>query len=664
MKFKLLMTITAQLVAVVVFGIQKEFTIYSPNGKLYANILIDKTIEYSIYHNDDLIISPSSISMNIGEDNVWGINPKLKKSSKKNVDDTIQTEIYKKSEIRDMYNELTLYFHGGYNVIFRAYDEAIAYRFVKTTKSLYTVFSEQSSFCFPENNNSYIAYVASPNGYDSHEDQLWSSFENIYTYTTLSEWDPSRLALLPILVKTADGKNICITEADLMNYPSMYLRNKDGNKSLEGYFAQFPAKEEQGGHNMLEMMVTERKNYIAKGEGKRSFPWRVIIISEKDYELVDNDTVYKLASASSGDFSWVKPGKVAWEWWNSWNLFGVDFETGINNETYKYYIDFASLYGIEYIILDEGWAISQKADLMQVVPTIDLPMLVEYGKKRNVGIILWAGYWAFDRDMENVCNYYSQLGIKGFKVDFMDRDDQKMVNFHLRAAETAARYGLILDFHGTYKPTGLQRTYPNVVNFEGVFGLENMKVASDVDQVTYDVIAPFIRQVSGPMDYTQGAMRNASRQNYKAVFSEPMSQGTRCRQLAQYIIFESPLNMLCDSPSNYMLEPEYTSFIADIPTIWDETKVLDGKVGEYIIIARRKGTVWYIGAMTNWNAREIEIDFCSLFSQYISGEIFRDGINADKVGRDYRKENLKISHDLKTKVLLAPGGGCVIKINL
>ena len=358
----------------------------------------------------------------------------------------------------------------------------------------------------------------------------------------------------------------------------------------------------------------------------------------------------------------MKPGKVAWDWWNDWNLYGVDFRAGINNDTYKYYIDFASKNGIEYVILDEGWAVNKKADLFQVIPEIDLQMLTDYAAERNVGLILWAGYWAFDRDMEKVCEHYSKMGIKGFKVDFMDRDDQYMVDFHHRAAQMCAKYNMMVDFHGTYKPTGLHRTYPNVVNYEGVHGLEQMKWSDPtVDQVTYDVTVPFIRMVAGPFDYTQGAMRNATKKNYKPVNSEPMSQGTRCRQLAEFVIFDSPFSMLCDSPSNYMSEAECTAFISDIPTVWDETKALDGKVSEYIVMARRSGSTWYVGAMTDWNARDLEIDLSFLPAGNYTIEIYKDGVNADRAARDYKK----VVEDLtpgKVKVHMAPGGGFAAKI--
>ena len=648
-----------------VVNAQKQFTLQAPNGKLKATVEVGNDIEYSVSHNGDIILNKSAISMTLGDGITFGKNPKLAGSSTKSVNETIDAVIYKKKKIVDNYNELTLKFKGDYNIIFRAYDDGIAYRFVYTKDKPLVVENEQVEFNFPNNPSVYAAYVRDPEK-KTLDEQYFNSFENVYTHTSLSNWNKERFAFSPVLVEANNGKKICIVEADLMDYPGMFLYPGDQAQSLKGVFAPYPKQITQGGHNELQGLVDTRESFIAKYDGSTSFPWRALVVSENDMELANNDMVYKLATPADPkvDYSWVKPGKVAWDWWNDWNLYGVDFRAGVNNETYKYYIDFASKFGIEYVILDEGWAVNKKADLFQVVPEINLEELVNYAKSKNVGIILWAGYYAFDRDMEKVCEHYSKMGVKGFKVDFMDRDDQKMVDFHHRAAKMGAKYKMMMDFHGTYKPTGLQRTYPNVINFEGVYGLETAKFSNtSIDQVTYDVILPFVRQVAGPMDYTQGAMRNAIRANYNIVNSEAMSQGTRCRQLAEYIIFESPLNMLCDSPSNYLNEEECTRFIAGIPTIWDETIALEGKVGEYIAIARRSGNDWYIGAMTNWDAREMELDLSFLGEGNFQGEIFQDGINADRAARDYKRTVSQVSSDKKLKIAMASGGGYIIKIN-
>lgn len=642
-------------------GTKKSYDIASPDGKVKVEISVGpENITYRVTHDGDEIIAPSPLSMTLADGTGYGIDPKTRSVSRRALDQTITSPVYKKSSVRDNCNELTLRFRGGYDIVFRAYDDGAAYRFVSSADKPFEVTAEEAVFNFPAGSRAWVPYVKRGKTF---EEQNFNSFENWYEHISLDRWRKERLAFMPLLVDVGGGKKACITEADLLDYPGMFLYNGDGGFSVKGVFARYPKTVEQGGHNNLQMLVGEREDYIARYDRGTQFPWRVIVVSENDAQLADSDMVYRLASPDrTGDTSWIKPGKVAWDWWNTWNLYGVDFETGINNETYKYYIDFAAEHGIEYVILDEGWAVNLQADLMRVVPEIDLPMLVGYAAERNVGIILWAGYWAFDRDMENICRHYSQMGVKGFKVDFMDRDDQQMVDFHRRAAETAARYKMLVDFHGTYKPTGLQRTYPNTINFEGVNGLEQLKWSKEIDQVTYDVTIPFVRMVAGPMDYTQGAMQNATKKNYAPIYSEAMSQGTRCRQLAQYVVFESPLNMLCDSPSNYERETECTEFIAAVPTVWDETVVLDGKVAEYIVTARRSGAEWYVGGMTGWNPREMEIDLSFIGEGEYSVEMFADGVNASKAARDYRKCVSDVPADRKLTVKMALGGGFAARI--
>lgn len=642
---------------------QKQIT--SPDGTLKVTVTVADDIRWSVEDDGKRIIAPSQIAMQIGQSEVWGEKPSLRKATVGKIDEVIPSPLYKKSEVDNRCTTLTLAFKGDYAIELRAYDNAAAYRFVSTRKGDYTVKNEVSEWGFAEDNTVYGSYVKfnRKGTGNAIEKQYYNSFENAYFVEPLKKMDPERLMFLPLLVEV-DDKKVCITESDLMSYPGMYLYNSNGDTTLEGNFAPYPDKVTQGGHNMLQGEVQTRKPYIAEVSGPRSFPWRICIVADNDAELLDDDMVFRLSQPNAiGDTSWIKPGKVAWDWWNDWGLYGVDFKPGINNRTYEYYIDFAARNGIEYVILDEGWSVNKKADLMQVIPEIDVKHLCDYAKERGVGIVLWAGYWALNRDMEGVMKHYAEMGVKGFKIDFMDRDDQQMVDFYERAAVTAAKYKLMCDFHGAYKPCGLSRKYPNVVNYEGVNGLEQMKWSTiELDQVTYDVMIPFIRMVAGPMDYTQGAMVNAQKASYHASNSEPMSQGTRCRQLAMYVVFESPFNMLCDSPTNYEKEPVCTEFIAKIPTVWDETEALDGKVGEYCIIARRAGDVWYVGGMTNWDEREVEIDLSFLGEGNYAATEFVDGPNANKLGRDFLKKSIEVKGGSKLKVKMAQGGGFAMKI--
>ena len=637
-----------------------EYSLSSPDGHLTATVRTGKELTYDIVLSGKTLMNASPIGLKLTDGRSWGPSAQVEDTSRTSVSSEVPSPLYRADAIAENYNSLTLKMNGGWSVEFRAYDDGLAYRFATDCGEPFRIESEMADLRFPEDYAVTVPYTRDNAG---NIDAQWqNSFENIYTETVISALDPGRLIFLPAVVHTGDGINICFTETDLNDYPGMYLWNGDGSTRLTARFAPYPKSAEQGGHNNLQMIVKEREDYIAEAAGPRTFPWRIAVVGT-DTGLAASNLSYLLAEPSKiADISWIKPGKVAWDWWNDWNIADVDFRAGINTETYLYYIDFAASEGIEYVILDEGWAVNGEADLMQVVPEIDLEKIVKYGQEKGVGIVLWAGYHAFDRDMENVCRHYSEMGVKGFKVDFMDRDDQQMTAFNFRAAETAAKYHLILDLHGTHKPAGLHRTWPNVLNFEGVHGLEQMKwVPTTLDQIEYDAQIPFIRQVAGPMDYTQGAMLNATKKNYYPCNSEPMSQGTRCHQLALYVVFDSPLNMMCDSPTNYLREPECTDFIAGIPTVWDETRILDGRMGDYIITARRKGSEWYIGGITDWTARDIKLDL----KEYIKGgkrtvTLFRDGINADRKASDFRKETVGTTGTLD--IHLAPGGGFVLKI--
>lgn len=643
----------------------KEFELFSPDGKLQTEIKVGEYISYSISREGYRILNDSPLSMTLTNGIVWGENPRLVSTKRNSVNAMVASPFYRRSEIRDNYNSLILNFKNGWGLEFRAYDTGIVYRFVHRENKVLDIVSENVSYCFSSDFEANVPYVVPRVQRHNLDCQFYNSFENTYTTDRLSHLDKERLMFLPLVVEAENGIKVCLTESDLEDFPGLYLSAVEGEEyTLKGVHAPYPKNSIQGGHKMLQMLVQERESYIARVKGKRTFPWRMAIVTARDEQLADNDLTYLLASPSRlDDISWIKPGKVAWEWWSDRNIDGVNYVTGVNNETYKEYIDFAAKYGMEYVILDEGWAVNLKADLMQVVDSIDLKELVDYASDKNVGIILWAGYYAFERDMENICRFYSDLGVKGFKVDFMDRDDQEMVEFNYRAAAMCAKYHLVLDLHGMYKPSGMNRTYPNILNFEGVHGLENMKWSPDsVDQVKYDVMVPFIRQVAGPLDYTQGAMRNAAKGCYFPCYSEPMSQGTRCRQLALYVVFESPLNMLCDTPSNYVREKESVDFISGIPTVWDETRVLDAKMGEYIVTARRKGDTWYIGGITDWQERDIELDFSFLKGKICQGLLYEDGINAHRIGRDFHLKLIHVDKNTRLTVHLAPGGGFAIRM--
>ena len=652
--------IIAMMLPLTAYSAVKSYTVSSPDGKLKAEITAGDKVSYSITFNGKTILSPSEISMTLEDGTILGEGKVRKVTRGRVATRGIPAVAYKKATVDDVYNWLTLTFKG-YNIEFRAYDTGIAYRFAATLlKGEFNVTAEKAEFNFPQDWEAWIPYERDQGTF---EEQFFNSFENYYQHIKLSAWDPARLAFLPLVVEAPEGVKVIITESDLYNYPGMFLYGQ--GTGMKGVYAGYPKEVVLGGHHMLQGVVKSRENYIARAKSGQKFPWRIVGVVPEAKQLANFDMVWQLATpAADVDWSWVKPGKVAWDWWNDWNIKGVDFKAGINDETYKYYIDFASRHGIEYVILDEGWAENNKTDLLLVVPEIHLEELVAYAAQRNVGLILWAGYQAMDKDIEGLCKHFAEMGIKGFKVDFMNRDDQVVVEFYERMARTAAKYHLLLDFHGAFKPAGLYRTYPNVLNFEGVAGLEQMKWGAEkYDQVTYDVCIPFIRMAAGPMDYTQGAMRNASKGNARSINSEPMSQGTRCRQLAEYAIFDAPLTMLCDTPTAYMAEPECTEFIASFPTTWDETVPICGEIGEYVAIARRKGNAWFVGALTDWNERDLDLDlgFIGAGKQMT---IFKDGINANRNANDYVKTEGVIPADGIVKVHMAQGGGWAARINL
>jgi len=634
----------------------KSFNITSPDGNIQLKVGAGSKLQWSVTHQSQAIIAPSSISLKLQSGEVLGDNAQITSSKNEKVNNKIAALNYKKDTVEDNYTQLTLNCNGDYGVIFRAYNDGVAYRFFTKKKDSIIIQSEEADFNFTDDEYAYIPYSNQPHNHDKYE----CSFENTYQHIKLSQFVKDTVAFAPVLVELANNKKAVITETDLEDYPGMFLTNGKILTGLSGDFAPYVLEDKQGGHNNLQAYVTKRADYIARTNGTRSFPWRVVVISTSDKDLLNNDMVYRLASPSRvEDVSWIKPGKVAWDWWSDWNISHIDFKAGINTQTYKYYIDFAAANHIEYILLDEGWANS--LDIMQIVPEVNLQEIIDYGKQKNVGVWLWGGWLPLDKKIDEALGKYSKMGIKGFKIDFMDRDDQKMVQFYYRMAKKAAEYHLMIDYHGAYKPTGLQRTFPNILNIEAVHGMEQLKW-SNPDMPQFDVSIPFIRMIAGPMDYTPGAMRSGTKETFRPINAMPMSQGTRCHQLAMYVMYEAPFEMLSDNPTTYMREQECLNFMSNVPTTFDETVELDGKVSEYAAIARRKGDSWYVGAMSNWNARDITIDLSFLKDGNYEAEIFQDGINADRDATDYKKEVKQVSSKDKLTVHLSNGGGWVAKI--
>ena len=636
----------------------KSFQLLSPDGNIKVVISSGAKLEWSVQQKAENIIMPSVIAMKVKDGILFGENAIITSTKATSVNEVIDAINYKKNKIENVYNQLLLNCKGEYGIIFRAYNEGVAYRFFTKKKDSIIIQSEEANFNFDKDYQAFIPYTRDLRDHDKYT----QSYEALYDHINLSKFEKDTLAFLPLLVDMGNNKKVAILEADLEDYPGMFINiNQQTRQGLQGVYAPYPLEEKNGGYNNINYIPTKRADYIARTSGTRTFPWRVVVISENDKELANNDMIQKLASPSRiSDVSWIKPGKVAWDWWNDWNISHVDFKAGINTITYKYYIDFAAANSIEYIIIDEGW--SESGDMRKISSNINLEEILAYGKQKKVGVILWASWYAVTRIMDEVFDKYAKMGVKGFKIDFLDRDDQKMVASVYEIAKSAAKYKLLVDFHGMYKPTGMQRTYPNLINFEGVKGMENVKWTPTDDVPQYDVTIPFIRMMAGPMDYTPGAMRNATKSNFRPSNSLPMSQGTRCHQLAMYVVFEAPLQMLADNPTAYLKEQESTNFISKVPTTFDETVALDGKVGSYVAIARRKGSEWYVGAMSNWDARDLNIDFSFLGDGNYEAEIFRDGVNAEKDATDYKREVITISSKDKRIIHISNGGGWAARI--
>jgi len=626
---------------------QRTYDVVSPDKRIDVKIELGDRIRYSILLKGTALLENSTFSINI-DHNKLGLQPKVKSAKPRSYDGVLEPVVRQKfAKIRENYDELRLELEGNYAVVFRAYNEGAAYRLETSLPGDVKVYGEEAAFNFPGN---YTVYYPREESFMSHN-------ERKYLPVKLGEIEPAAIASLPAVVD-AGGAKVALAESDIEDYPGLWLRGTGGN-GLTATFPPYPLQEVL--ERDRDFKVTEAADYIAATKGTRTFPWRLMGIAEKDGDLITNPLVYLLAKPSQlQDTSWIKPGKVAWDWWNALNLYGVDFKTGVNTETYKYFIDFAAKYGLQYIILDEGWY--KLGNVMEVVPEINMEELTAYAKQKNVGIILWVVWKSLDDQLLPALDRFEKWGIKGVKIDFMQRNDQKLIDFYYKACYEAAKRKMLVDFHGGQSQITMTRTWPNMISGEGVRGMEWSKWSAETDPL-HDVTLPFTRMFLGPMDYTPGAMLNATQHDFRPVMDRPMSQGTRCHQLAMYAVFESPLQMLSDSPSNYIREPEAMEFLAPVPSVWDETKVLDGKIAEYVVVARRSGRDWYVGAMTNWTGRELEVDLSFLPEGKLWMEAYQDGVNADRMASDYRKTRTQVSNSQKLRITLAPGGGWAARIH-
>lgn len=629
----------------IAFGIsaQKKAELQSPNGEIKVSLSISDKIYYTISYNNDVLLEKNHLSLNLGNETL-GLNPKLSGQKANKVNEVLTPVVpLKYSSVKNQYNSLLLTFKGDYSVEFRAFDDGIAYRFITNKKGDVEVLGEDFAINFPAN---YLLHLQQPGGFKT-------AYEEPYTHVESNEWKATdRMSVLPILIDTKKKHKILISESDLSDYPCMFLKG-NGVNGVQSTFPKAPLEFGEDGDRSLK--IVKEADYIAKTTGKRNFPWRYFVITKDDKQLIENTMTYRLATKSQlQDVSWIKPGQVSWEWWNEASPYGpdVNFVAGFNLDTYKYYIDFASKYGIEYIIMDEGWAKSTR-DPYTPNPKVDVHELIRYGKEKNVGIILWLT-WLVVENNPDIFKTFSEWGVKGVKIDFMDRSDQWMVNYYERIAKEAAKHNILVDYHGSFKPAGIEYKYPNILSYEGVRGMEQMEGCTPENSVYF----PFMRNAVGPMDYTPGAMISMQPERYCGHRPNSASIGTRAYQLALFVIFESGLQMLADNPTLYYRNEDCTKFITDVPVTWDETRALEAKAGEYALVAKRKGNKWYIGGMTNNTERQLEIslDFLNAGTSYKMTS-FEDGINAGRQAMDYRRKESHVKSGDKIQIKMARNGG-------
>jgi len=623
----------------------QQLTLSSPNGTIKVAFTLSDQIYYSVASGSDVLLQDNKLQLNLKTTSL-GKDPKLINKKWRSVNEEIKSPFpLKFSTVRNRYNQLVMQFKDNYAVEFRAFDDGIAYRFITDKKDSIEVQSEDVTLHFPSIYKLHLQQA----------ETFKTSYEEPYTHLASNAWKSTdKRSTLPVLIDTEKQYKILISESDLWDYPCLFLQGT-GDNGVTSAFPKVPLTFGEDGDRSVKIL--KEADYIAKTIGKRTFPWRYFVIAKNDAQLVENTMTLKLSRPSElKDVSWIKPGQVSWEWWNDASPYGpdVNFVAGYNLETYKYYIDFAAQFGIPYILMDEGWAKST-FDPFTPNPKVDLHELIRYGKEKNVGIVLWLT-WLTVQNHFDLFKTFNEWGIKGVKIDFMDRSDQWMVNYYERVAKEAAANQLFVDFHGAFKPAGLEYRYPNVLSYEGVRGMEQMGGCYPDNSI----YLPFMRNAVGPMDYTPGAMISMQPDVYSAKRPNAASIGTRAYQLALYVVFESSIQMLADNPTLYYRNEDCTQFITSVPTTWDETKVLVAEVGEILVVAKRKGNKWFIGGMTNNKEQErtfaVNFDFLTEGKTYkmIS---FEDGINAGRQAMDYKRKELDVRKGDKLEIKMVRNGG-------
>lgn len=636
------------ILSVLSFSAFAQKTISSPDGNIRVSVTGGQSLLLSAKYKNTEILQPSEIGMSIRDvKSDWT----FRRSSMTSKDEVIHPPVTeKRKEIRDQYNQITIDFKTRMSLQVKVYNDGFAYRFTSAIKDSITVDKETASYFIPVQSKFYGSPVAKRDDVD----EFHTSFEEPYMVTVVDSIPDNKLFFTPVLISYPNNIKAVITESDLEDYPGTFLRFN--SKKLTAVNAGYPKTVRVNPGEFPAEVVTSRETYIARTIGTRTYPWRVFMISEKDSQLPSNDMVYRLGAPSRVPTTdWIKPGKGTDEWIIGINLFNIPFKAGLNTETYKYYIDFAKRFGFERIMMDAGW--SDNTDLLKINPNIDMDEIAAYAKRQGVSLSMWTLAWSLDHQLEPALNQFKKWGVDFIMTDFMDRDDQKMVNFYHRIAKACAEKEIMIMFHGAFKPAGFSRTWPNAITREGVLGSE-YNVWSEKATPDHDLLLPFIRMTAGPMDYEPGALDNATKHTFRPISEKVMSMGTRMHQAAMFVVYESPIQLFSGNPSQGHSEPEYMNIIGEIPTTWDETIVIDGKLGEYIVTARKKGDNWYIGGMTNWESRTIDLDLSLIGDGKYDATVALDGVNADRYPSDYIIDHS--TPEKKLSIRMAKGGGFVI----
>lgn len=643
--------------------------VVSPDGRNAVRVSGGEALTISVTRDGKTVLAPSRIALRF-RDRRSGDDFEVATVTRKSLGGEVRTPLYKKASVTLSAETARVSLGAGFVVELVARNDGVAWRFATDLDGEVEVLDERADMAFAAAETELYAGVVtrlpSENTLWRKPDPLQHCYEQQYVKVTAGEvlvGRPHSLLPLPLTGRTPDGVWFCLKDTDVRDYPGWHLDRATAGSVLTSVFAREPDSSDVS-VDRRHRWIGRRLDRLVRTSGRRTYPWRCVVLGDSPGALVESDILFALAEPATDDFDWVEPGLAAWDWWCGYDLTGVKFRAGRNTDTYLAFIDFAAEYGLPYSLVDGGW--NTDLDVGRVSPEVDLPRVLAHAREKGVRIILWSSWASLYGRVDEMFAKYAAMGVAGFKIDYFDRDDAVQCRFLEETAKTAARHRLVVDYHGCQPPNGLQRTYPNILNWEGVWGLENVRWdMATTNMPNHDVRLAFTRFVAGPADYTPGAFRSVPREAFCPHATKQISvTGTRAHQMALYVVYEAPLQMLCDSPSQYALWPEATRFIASVPTVWDETRVLSGSPddGGHVLIARRRGETWYVGALCGWSGATVMLDTAFLGNGRWSVDSFADGTNAEWNPLDCCHRTGSCSAGEKLSLVLAPGGGWVARM--